>query len=349
MQNQEISLSGLGSHSFTTPSFIPANPYPDQCLWWRITLSDTKALSADGSGTAHGYQFGETEDYYLCPHSPRPRDIYRYRHRHRRHATATPTATAPVTSTLYAWIRRRPIWTPGGRWTKRAAPPPTISPSSPTNGTLFDGPMWVPGMVAGALSFDGVDDYVEVADDASLNFGLGNLTIDAWIKTSDIGDVRILVDKRGIVGPAIQQIGGYLLFLNKGGWAFNWPIGRPPTTSRPRSSPTGTGITSPSRWIETARPAASSTWTAPRCPALRCLRSDEPSRLADERQPTADGQELTPVPYIAGFYDGILDEVELFPRVLDAAEIHDIFCFGSGGKCKCVDRPPDMERLVPVG
>ena len=83
MQNQVISLSSLGSHTFTTPHFIPANPHPDICLWWRITLSDTPALSADGSGPANGYQFGETEDYYLCPHPP---------------PSPTPTATATATS-----------------------------------------------------------------------------------------------------------------------------------------------------------------------------------------------------------------------------------------------------------
>ena len=72
VQNQVISLSALGSHTFTTPPFIPANPHPNQCLWWRITLSNTPALSADGSDPANGYQFGETEDYYLCPPQPSP-------------------------------------------------------------------------------------------------------------------------------------------------------------------------------------------------------------------------------------------------------------------------------------
>ena len=54
------------------------------------------------------------------------------------------------------------------------------------------------------------------------------------------------------------------------------------------------------------------------------------------------------VPFIDGFYNGILDEVELFPRVLDATEIHGIFLARSGGKCKCVDRPPDTEHWWPL-
>ena len=52
--------------------------------------------------------------------------------------------------------------------------------------------------------------------------------------------------------------------------------------------------------------------------------------------------------FIDGFYDGILDEVELFPRALDASEIYDIFHFGSGGKCKCVDPPYDMVAWFPL-
>jgi len=40
------------------------------------------------------------------------------------------------------------------------------------------------GRFGGALSFDGVNDYVSVPDDASLDFGTGNFTIEAWIKVS---------------------------------------------------------------------------------------------------------------------------------------------------------------------
>ena len=42
-----------------------------------------------------------------------------------------------------------------------------------TNGTHVNGPVPMPGMVAGGLSFDGVDDYVEVLHDSSLDFGDG--------------------------------------------------------------------------------------------------------------------------------------------------------------------------------
>lgn len=43
-----------------------------------------------------------------------------------------------------------------------------------------------PGKVAGAFSFDGVDDFVGVGDpgDGSLDFGSGSFTVDGWIKRS---------------------------------------------------------------------------------------------------------------------------------------------------------------------
>ncbi len=72
VQNQVIVLPGPGIYNFTTPFFLPFNPNPSQCLWWRITLSDTKAANAanDGRGPANGYLYGETEDYYTCGEEP---------------------------------------------------------------------------------------------------------------------------------------------------------------------------------------------------------------------------------------------------------------------------------------
>ena len=62
VQNQVLALPGPGVYSFTTPAFLPYNPRPDECLWWRITLASAPATVADGSGAAGGYEFGETED-----------------------------------------------------------------------------------------------------------------------------------------------------------------------------------------------------------------------------------------------------------------------------------------------
>ncbi len=82
VQNQIIGLPGPGSYTFTTTTFLPHNPEPDKCLWWRITLAESPATAADGSGPASAYKFGETEDYYTCG------DV---------EPTRTPTATPSIT------------------------------------------------------------------------------------------------------------------------------------------------------------------------------------------------------------------------------------------------------------
>ncbi|MEW6652832.1 MAG: SdrD B-like domain-containing protein, partial [Bacteroidota bacterium] len=77
-------------------------------------------------------------------------------------------------------------------------------------GTMINNPLQVAGKVLGALQFDGVDDYVEVADHSELNFGTGDFSFDAWIKTDAKTNVKVLVDKR----KAYNR--GYSFFLNDG-------------------------------------------------------------------------------------------------------------------------------------
>jgi len=48
-------------------------------------------------------------------------------------------------------------------------------------GTIYGDAEWTTGQIDGALSFDGVDDYVEIADSSSLDC-TGGITIVMWIK-----------------------------------------------------------------------------------------------------------------------------------------------------------------------
>jgi len=49
------------------------------------------------------------------------------------------------------------------------------------DGTLLNGPTWVPGHTGYAVEFDGEDDLIDVEDDNSLDI-TRNLTIDVWIR-----------------------------------------------------------------------------------------------------------------------------------------------------------------------
>ena len=184
--------------------------------------------------------------------------------------------------------------------------------------------------MAGALNFDGVDDYVEVADDPSLNFGAailpdeGDLSVDAWIKTDDFGDVAILVDKRSIVGASAQQVQGYTLFLSHGKLSFQL----------------GNGFTS-TDYIST-EVVAGWFWhhiavTVDRDHPIDGGKFYVDGNEVDQFDPTNYTGSLTnasplrmgrsSVSFIDGFYDGILDEVELFPRALDTRDPGHLPCW----------------------
>ncbi|RLI33198.1 hypothetical protein DRO56_02280 [Candidatus Bathyarchaeota archaeon] len=76
------------------------------------------------------------------------------------------------------------------------------------HGVIY-GTSWVEGRYRRALSFDGVDDYVEVPDDPSLNVGTEDFTVSLWVKTTQ-GSTGILVEKYGAVGWRIYLYNGYV-------------------------------------------------------------------------------------------------------------------------------------------
>jgi len=55
------------------------------------------------------------------------------------------------------------------------------------NGTILGGASWVPGKAGSALYFDGVDDYVNCGNDASLDI-TGKITISIWIQPAVAGE-----------------------------------------------------------------------------------------------------------------------------------------------------------------
>jgi hypothetical protein len=67
------------------------------------------------------------------------------------------------------------------------------------NGSV-SGATWTTGKVGGALSFDGINDYVNCGDIAALEFGNNNFTIAFWFNISAIGAKLSLVSKYNIYG-----------------------------------------------------------------------------------------------------------------------------------------------------
>ena len=79
-------------------------------------------------------------------------------------------------------------------------------------GTLTNGATWGTGRNAGALLLDGVNDFVELGNPASLQL-TGSMTVSAWVNSAAFpGDDAAIVSKRGVTRSAIsstrRSIGG---------------------------------------------------------------------------------------------------------------------------------------------
>ena len=213
------------------------------------------------------------------------------------------------------------------------------------SGTRINGPVPVPGKVLGGLQFDGINDYVSVPDHSELNFGTGDFSIDAWVKTSANTNLRIIVDKQTLNGYAYQ---GYSFYLNAGYLTLQLADGLPPTyfTNWSPFVFIADGI-----WHHVAVTVSRSITggivfykdgvaTQFGDPTVRSGSLTTTSPLTIGRQSYTDQFE----------FNGILDEIELFNRVLTHQEIVSIFAADSAGKCKS-GKPTDVKTPedVPQG
>lgn len=183
------------------------------------------------------------------------------------------------------------------------------------NGVHQNGPVPTPGKVAGALSFDGVDDVV-IAPVVSAHDYV-NLTLDAWIRPDTL-------DSNGQV---IVGFGNYLYEFWLEGDELRLVFQPNPLSYAPLSSGANvqTGV-----------------WTH-----VAVVADDN----AGEFRFYVNGQLVTLYSYYTADYsytgnewrignawgetfDGLIDEVEVFERALTQAEIQSIFDAGSAGKCK---------------
>ena len=217
------------------------------------------------------------------------------------------------------------------------------------NGAHTNAPTPGVGQVAGALGFDGTNDFVTTPNHSELLFGGGSLTIDAWIKTANSSGSQPIVDKR--VQNSTGKASGYALFLQNGKLAFQLANGTRSPSGYFNYFSTTTPIAD-GRWHQVAATVKRSS------PAALVLYVDGvpiksftgTSVLAgslDETGPLWIGRRR-PVPstsYASAHFKGMIDEVEIFGRALSATEVRSLYTAGPSGKCKPVN---GLTNLTPV-
>jgi hypothetical protein len=210
------------------------------------------------------------------------------------------------------------------------------------SGTHINGPVPVPAKVLGGLQFDGINDYVTVPDHPELNFGTGDFSIDAWIRTSDNAGIKIIVDKQTLNGFNYQ---GYSFYLTVGYLSLQLADAVPPNYFTNYGSLVAVAD---GNWHHIAVTVARSlhngilfyrdgVGSPVGDPTVRPGSLTTTSPLTIGRQSFADQNE----------FKGILDEVELFNRVLTPSEIVAIVSAGSSGKCK-TGKPTGVEKTEEV-
>lgn len=207
------------------------------------------------------------------------------------------------------------------------------------NGTLENGAGFGPGIDRLAFSLDGLTQYVDVGNNASLQVSSGDFTVMAWVNfsalthsggnnTGPAGDMSIL-DK--MTGPAVNQDGWRLLkqddnlfwFCLGGGNSSGCMAGSSTTVMSATSATTGT-------WFHVA---AVKTANAISIYVNGTLENTTSPLGAFTDSNTSDlllGSDIANGSLLSGF----IDEAQVFNRALSGAEIQDIYTAGAAGECK---------------
>ncbi|MBI5631873.1 MAG: carboxypeptidase regulatory-like domain-containing protein [Nitrospirae bacterium] len=178
------------------------------------------------------------------------------------------------------------------------------------DGTMMNGAVFSAGKVNKAFSFDGIDDFVQVPDSASLDIA-GQITMDAWIYPTALGG-RI-VDKitaGGSNGYLLDTYGGVARFI----------IG--------------------SQGLNSATALPLNTWTHVAATYDGVMMNVYLNGSLDNSRAVSGAIPVNTLPLRIGAdsnganpFSGLIDEVEVFNRALSADEIAAIFNAGPAGKC----------------
>jgi hypothetical protein len=209
------------------------------------------------------------------------------------------------------------------------------------NGAWNGNPTPSPAVVDGGLSFDGVEDFVAVPDDDVLNPGQGDFSVDFWIQTTHADGLQSIVDKRFV---SSFQVVGYQVFLFHGRVGLQLSDGTHSNyvsnvfvadghmhhvaVTVDRDDPQG--IRFYRNGVQVG-PAGNPT------PRSGNLKNSAPLRIGGSSDK-----------FFPAFFDGVLDELEIFKRALGPFEVARIAFADGAGKCKCREAPCGLVAWWPL-
>jgi hypothetical protein len=202
----------------------------------------------------------------------------------------------------------------------------------------YSGPTSILGMVQKARRFNGVSDFVSAPNAAQLNFGTGNYSFDAWVRSTSTQGVVVILDKRNSLaqgysfylynGRPGMQIGdgaGYvnyapLLSIADGAWHHM-------AVTVNRTSATGIKFYVDGNFVQAFDPL----------PYPGSVSNTNPLWIG-VREPALGG---------GGYFPGDLDEIELFNAELSPTAILKVYLAGHAGKCKERAYLPPVTNYCP--
>lgn len=216
------------------------------------------------------------------------------------------------------------------------------------DGTWTNGPVAIPGMVARAMRFDGVNDHVLVPDNNLLDFPSAcsfffncipsDLSIDAWIRTCETTGIRPIVDKVAIQSLFIWNFTrGYSFYLNNGVLEFKLADQSLFFGGGISTYPESTGANlADGLWHHVAvsvdrDQAAGGKFYIDGLQAGAAFNPTARMGGLSNNGPLRIGARTLAAPAV--FVDDI-DEVQLFRRAITGAEVQSIYKARNAGKCK---------------
>jgi len=216
-------------------------------------------------------------------------------------------------------------------------------------GSLEAGATFAPGVVGPAFSLDGAGAYVQIPETGSQLDGYTELTLDAWIVPDALGRQQAIVTKYDT-----QSIGGiYFLSLEDdklrmlacescGATTESFVY----ATSDDPIAAAGVPVHVAGVWRGGAQIELYANGVA--IPATTVAAATVPTIIGDSDAPVDIGRFHAGLsggaPELFAYFDGLIDEVEIFDRGLSAAEINAIYAAGSAGKCKV----PTIEIAIDI-